>query len=461
MGKQQSERPIVGKVKPGRTSSVRKRRKHNKMSEPLNTRLRWIADKAARDKQCVFVQLNRHIDVTLLREAYRRINKDSAAGISGETAKEYGADLEVNLQNLFDRLRNGTYRIPNIRRVWIDKEDGRKRALGLPETEDKIVQKAIAMLLNAVYEQDFCDFSYGFRPGRSAHQGLQQIRASCFEKATHWIIDVDISKFFDTIDHGALMRIIQQRVNDGVLLKYIAGWLKTGVVEGGIVEYPGEGTPQGGVISPLLANIYLHYVLDRWVETEVQPRMKGKVWLVRYADDLVIGTELEEDARKILGVLPKRMEKYGLKLHSAKTKLVRFQPPSNEQEEKESETFIFLGFTHYWGKTRNGRWTIKRKIAAKRIKRTMRNLWQWCKVNRHIAVKDQYQTLCKKLRGWYHYYALPCNYAIMSAVRNRTTRFWHYWLSRRSSDSPITWNKFAIVMARFPLPQPRIIHSTI
>lgn len=431
------------------------------MPQPLKIRLSRIAERASKDKSCVFIQLNRHIDLELLHEAYRRINKNSAAGISGETAKEYGAELEVNLQRLYERLRNGTYRIPEIRRVWIDKEDGSKRALGLPETEDKVVQRAIAMLLGAVYEQDFCEFSYGFRPGRSAHGALREIRRNCLEQSTRWIIDVDISKFFDTIDHGALMRIIQERVNDGILLKYTAGWLKTGVVSGGIVEYPEEGTPQGGVISPLLANIYLHHVLDQWFVKEVQPRIKGHTWLVRFADDLVIGCEREEDARRILEVLHKRMEKYGLKLHSAKTKLVYFERPRNEEEAKSRGTFTFLGFTHYWGKTRGGGWTIKRKIAAKRVKRTMGNLWQWCKENRHQAIQAQYRILCSKLRGWYQYYAIPCNYEIMSAVRHRLKRMWHYWLSRRSSDSYITWPKFALLLERFPLPQPRILHSGI
>jgi len=430
------------------------------MPQPLNTRLRRIAERAEKDKQCVFIQLNRHIDLELLREAYRRINKKSAAGISGKTAKEYEADLEVNLQKLYDRLRNGSYRIPNIRRVWIEKEDGSKRALGIPETEDKIVQKAIAMLLTEVYEQDFCDFSHGFRPGRSAHAALGQIRTNCFGKSTRWIIDVDISKFFDTIDHGELMRIIQQRVNDGILLKYISGWLKTGVVQGGIVEYPEEGTPQGGVISPLLANIYLHHVLDLWFVKEVQPRMHGKVWLTRFADDLVIGTEQQDDARRILEVLPKRMGKYGLTLHSTKTKLVHFQPPQ-AIDENDERTFTFLGFTHYWGRTRQGRWTIKRKIASKRIRRTMRNLWHWCKANRHQAIKLQHQMLSSKLRGWYQYYAIPCNYEIMSAVRDRTKRMWHYWLSRRSAQSYIRWTKFSALLERFALPTPRIIHSTI
>lgn len=431
------------------------------MPQPLNIRLSRIAERASKDKSCVFIQLNRHIDLELLREAYLRVNKDSAAGISGETAREYGVDLEVNLKNLYGRLRNGTYRIPEIRRVWIDKEDGSKRALGLPETEDKIVQKAIAMLLGAVYEQDFHEFSYGFRPGRSAHGALREVRTNCLEKSSQWIVDIDISKFFDTIDHGALMRIVQSRVNDGVLLKYIAGWLKTGVVEGGVTEYPEEGTPQGGVISPLLANIYLHHVLDEWFVTEVQPRMKGKTWLVRFADDLVIGCEREDDARKILEVLPKRMGKYGLKLHGTKTKLVYFEQPSSEEEAKSRGTFTFLGFTHYWGKTRYRRWTIKRKIAAKRVKRTMKNLWNWCKTNRHQGVQDQHRKLCQKLRGWYQYYAIPCNYEIMSSVRDRTRRMWHYWLSRRSSASYILWEKFGALLERFPLPKPRIIHAGI
>ncbi|WP_395857393.1 group II intron reverse transcriptase/maturase [Cystobacter fuscus] len=297
-----------------------------------------------------FTTLAHHIDLEWLQEAYRRTRKDGAVGVDGQTAKQYAQALEANLQSLLNRAKSGDYRAPSVRRVHIPKGDGKStRPLGIPTFEDKVLQRAVAMVLEAIYEQDFLPCSYGFRPGRSAHQALQRLWEVLTEMKGGWVLEVDIRKFFDTLDHGQLQQLIQRRVRDGVLLRLIGKWLKAGILEEGNVTYPDEGTPQGGVISPVLANIYLHEVLDVWFEQEVKPRMKGRAELVRYADDFVICFEREADARRVMEVLPKRMERYGLTLHPEKTRLLEFRPPRPEDRGHGGpESFDLLGFRHYW-----------------------------------------------------------------------------------------------------------------
>jgi group II intron reverse transcriptase/maturase len=313
------------------------------------------------------------MDVEWLREAYRQTNKSGAAGIDGITAAVYAANLEENLEELHRRLVSGQYKAPPVERVWLDKEDGRKRPIGKPTFEDKIVQRAVAMLLEPIYEQEFYSFSHGFRKGHSAHQALHEIREQCQQMNINWIVDADVSRFFDELRHDELRGFIKQRVNDGGVLRLIGKWLNAGVMEEGNLTYAEKGSPQGGVISPLLANIYLHYVLDEWYEKEVKPRLKGRSFLTRFADDFVIGCELESDARRIMEVLPRRFGRYGLTIHPEKTKLVKFgKPPKKEQAGPKNETFDFLGFTHYWAKSRRGYWVIKRKTARKRQRRSIK-----------------------------------------------------------------------------------------
>ncbi|MFY0574956.1 group II intron reverse transcriptase/maturase [Cystobacter fuscus] len=297
-----------------------------------------------------FTTLAHYIDLEWLQEAYRRTRKDGAVGIDGQTAKQYAQALEANLQSLLNRAKSGDYRAPPVRRVHIPKGDGKStRPLGIPTFEDKVLQRAVAMVLEAVYEQDFLPCSYGFRPGKSAHQALQRLWEVLTEMKGGWVLEVDIRKFFDTLDHGQLQQLIQRRVRDGVLLRLIGKWLKAGILEEGNVSYPDEGTPQGGVVSPVLANIYLHEVLDVWFEQEVKPRMKGRAELVRYADDFVICFEREEDARRVMEVLPKRMEKYGLTLHPEKTRLVEFRPPRPENRGQGGP-----GASTYWASSTTG-----------------------------------------------------------------------------------------------------------
>jgi group II intron reverse transcriptase/maturase len=429
-------------------------------SPTISTKLQAIAKQAIDYPAMVFTTLAHHIDVEWLREAYRLTNKSSAAGIDGVTATEYEANLEANLQDLQARLQSGRYQAPPVERVWLDKEDGRKRPIGKPTFEDKIVQRAVVMLLEAIYEQDFYDVSHGFRPGHSAHPALHTLREQSRELNINWIVDADVSGFFDELRHDLLRDFIKRRVNDGGILKLIGKWLNAGVMEAGNLTYADKGSPQGGVVSPILANVFLHYVLDEWYEQEVKPRLTGRSFLIRFADDFIIGCELESDARRVMEVLPKRFDRYGLTIHPDKTKLVKFGKPSkNGPSKTKNGTFDFLGFTHYWGQTRQGYWVIKRKTAGKRLRRTIKALWQWCKENRHLPLQEQCQILRLKLQGHYQYYGLRSNYRQLEAVYQQTLKSWWYWLNRRSRQRNLLWDQFEQILSHFPLPKPRIIHA--
>lgn len=427
--------------------------------QPISMTLQRIAQQAASDPKLVFTSLAHLIDVPFLLEAYRRTRKDAASGVDRVTAVEYAQDLDMNLHNLHSRLRSGQYRAPPVARVWIDKENGKKRPIGIPTFEDKLVQRAVAMLLSAVYEKEFRDFSYGFREGRSPHQAIKVSRERCMTMGITRIIDADISGFFDTIVHARLVEFIKQRVNDGGLIRLIGKWLNAGVQEAGAVSYPEDGTPQGGVISPLLANIFLHHVLDEWFVRDVKPCMAGKCFLVRFADDFVIGFEKAADAERIMKVLPKRFERFGLTIHPEKTRVVSFGRPRQNESGHECGTFDFLGFTHYWTKSRGGYWVIKRRTSGKRHRRTKKAIWRWCRESKHEPVRSQHKDLCAKLRGFFQYYGIRGNYDILESVKHFTERAWRYWLNRRSSDSSITWEKFQGWLEVLPLPKPRIIHN--
>lgn len=429
-------------------------------SQIVSTKLQRIAEQAVNEPDKVFTSLMYLVDVDFLKEAYQHVRKDAAPGLDGVTAQQYGENLEENLQNLFEQMRTGRYRAPAVKRIWIEKEDGRKRPIGILEIEDKVVQRAVSMLLGAVYEQDFYDFSHGFRPGHSPHQALHEIWGQCMGMNIGWIIDADVSGFFDSLSHSQLQEIIKQRVNDGGILRYIGKWLNAGVVDGKSLSYSESGTPQGGVISPILANIYLHHVLDEWFEKEVRPRMKGRCFLCRFADDFIIGFEREEDARRVMEVLPKRFARFELTIHPEKTRLVAFQKPNVQQVAGKGEgTFVFLGFTHYWGKSVRNNWVIKRKTAPKRQRRSMRNVWDWCRQNRHSPLREQYRMMCLKLKGHYQYYGIRGNYLMMSLLYGHARKAWRYWLSHRSSKGGLNWEKFAQLETVYPLPKPRIVHA--
>jgi group II intron reverse transcriptase/maturase len=429
------------------------------MSQTLSTKLQRIAERAAQDKEMAFSRLSVLIRDDLLREAHRRTRKDAAPGVDGQTGKAYEAHLEENLRDLYDRLRGQRYKAPPVRRVRIPKDGGGQRALGITAYEDKVVQRAVVMLLEPMYEQDFYDISYGYRPRKSAHQALARLRAESVAIQGGWIIDADISGYFDTIDHGILRELLKKRVNDGGIIRLIGKWLNAGVLDGNELHYPDTGTPQGSVISPLLANIYLHYVLDEWFIEVVQPRLRGRGFLIRFADDVIIGCEREDDARRVMDVLPKRLGKYGLSINTRKTRQVNFQRPRSG--EKGGGTFDFLGFTHYWCKSRAGYWVIKRKTAKQRLSRAIRSLALWCRRNRHLPLPVQHKTLSQKLRGHYQYYGVRCNSDSLAGVRHHTVRAWHKWLNRRGAKRRLTWEKFERLLDIFPLPQPVLVHRSV
>jgi group II intron reverse transcriptase/maturase len=326
--------------------------------ETVSTRLQRIAELAREDPKRAFVSLAHHITIEWLREAHARTRKDGAAGVDGQTAADYAEDLERKLLSLLDRFKSGHYHAPPVRRTYIPKGDGRStRPIGIPTFEDKILQRAVAMLLEAVYEQDFLDCSYGFRPGRSAHDALEALQRNLMEMGGGFVLEVDIKSYFDSLDHRQLRTILDLRVRDGVIRRGIDKWLAAGVWEAERLSRPETGTPQGGVISPLLANIYLHEVLDTWFEAEVRPQLLGRAFLVRYADDVVLVLSNEQDARRVSALLAERFGQYGLSLHPTKTRLLEFRPRRPGQGgEPGSRGFDFLGFTHYWDRTRVGGW---------------------------------------------------------------------------------------------------------
>jgi len=413
----------------------------------------------------VITTLAHHIDLAWMYEAYRQTRKSGALGVDKVSADEYAVDLDANLKSVLDRFKTGTYFAPPVRRVRIPKGDGASRPIGVPTFEDKVLQRAVAMVLEAVYEQDFCDCSYGFRPGRSAHDAIETLWKGLMEMRGGWVIDLDISKFFDSLDHRKLREILDTRVRDGVIRKMIDKWLKAGVMEGGVVERPVSGTPQGGVISPILANIYLHEVLDSWFEKQVKPRLRGRAFLVRYADDAVLVFSDQEEAEQVLKALYERCASYGLTLHPEKTRLVPFRrpprPPGDDGPDRGNRpgTFDFLGFTHCWARSRRGHWYVRRKTARDRMRRAMKAASNWCAFHRHWRVKTQHQYLSKVIEGHCRYYGITGNSIQVGRFRQEVQRIWRMWLDRRSQKAGMTWLRFRKLSKRYPLPRAIAYHS--
>jgi RNA-directed DNA polymerase len=434
----------------------------------VSTKLEQLAELARQAPEMVFHSIHHRLDLPLLHASYAMTRKDGATGVDGVTSAEYAENLDENLRDLLERFRSGTYRAPAVLRVHLPKGKGKTRPIGIPTFEDKVLQRAVGLLLGSIYEQDFLSCSFGFRPGRSAHQALTTLRKR-LRRNGGWVIELDIERFFDTLDHGHLRDILDQRVRDGVIRRAINKWLKAGVMEGSEVRYGEAGTPQGGVISPLLANVYLHEVLDRWFVEQIQPRLRGRGELVRYADDAVLVFEREDDARRVYEVLPKRMNRYGLHLHPTKTRLVPFGKPraTTEDDDEDSSggdsgpgTFDFLGFTHYWGRSvRGGYWVVKRKTAKDRLRRALHQMAQWCRRNRNLPLAQQHAMLSAKLRGHYAYYGLPGNARALSCFWWSTRAIWRMWLDRRSQRGRMTWWRFELLSKRYPLPPVKMLAS--
>jgi RNA-directed DNA polymerase len=463
--------PIVPEKAANRNPESRQRKGACRVTEPLmgntkdspksstvQTKQQRIAKLAKQMPEVSFMSLAHHIDYEWLREAYRRTRKDGSAGVDGQTAEQYKENLESNLRSLLDRFKSGSYYAPPVKRAYIPKEGkpGEERPIGIPTLEDKILQRAVVMLLEPLYEQEFKDCSYGFRPRRSAHMALEAIWQEVMDMKECWVCEVDIRKYFDTLEHKHIREFVRRRVCDGVITRIIGKWLKAGVMEQGHIYYPEEGSPQGGVISPLLSNIYLHEVLDKWFEEAIVPRLKGAARIIRFADDFVVLFNCERDARRFSEVLPKRFEKYGLQLHPVKTRLLRFSKPAGEEK---SSTFDFLGFTHYWGKSRRGQRVVQRKTAKDRLKRSIRRMYRWCEEHRHTQIKEQWKTLSRKVQGHYAYFGITGNYRTLAGFLLQVKRSWHKWLSRRSRGNQMPWELFARMLEHYPLPSPRIVHQ--
>src|SRR5260370_27662168 len=370
-----------------------------------------------------------------LYEAFRSLRKKASAGIDSVTYQQYETNAEENIRQLHQRLKEGKYRVQPLRRVYIPKEDGKQRPISIPALEDKIVQKAVVNLLNAIYEQDFLDCSYGFRPGRGQHQALEEVGRIICTRPIGWILEIDIRLYFDSIVRSALVEMIEKRGTDGSGLRLIGKCIKVGVIEDGRLLMSETSTGQGQPISPLLANVYLHHVLDKWFEDAVKSRLKGEAYEIRFADDAILCFQHREDAEKVLAVLPKRFEKYGLTLHPEKTGLIelaRYAAKNGKKQGKKPEPFNFFGFVHMCGRRRQGKVHLDMKTIAKRFRRGLKAVGDWCKRHRHDPVKEQQKTLNAKLRGHYQYYGRPTNYRSIWQFYRRFQRIWKEWLGRRT-----------------------------
>jgi group II intron reverse transcriptase/maturase len=429
-----------------------------KSSEAMSPGLLRVMERARRDPHRRQFALAHLIDVEALRRAFGRLRGDAAPGVDGVTKEQYGQDLEENLQDLHGRLKTMKYRHQPIWRKHIPKENGKERLIGVSTTEDKIVQGALHELLEAIYEQVFLECSYGFRPGRGAHDALRALDRAAGGGKVNVILEADIKSFFDSVDRPALREMLRKRIADRSLMRLIGKCLHVGVLDGEEFSRPDEGTTQGSVISPILGNIYLHEVLDVWFEREVRPRLRGVATLIRYADDFVIGFEHVEDARRVVDVLGKRLARYNLSLQPDKTRVVDFRRPSGRQQGgKGPGTFDFLGFTVYWRRNHRGRgWHLSWKTRRARMGRAIRRIYDFCRRHRHELIPEQHKALTRRIRGHCNYFGVNDNVKSLSTLRHRVIRAWYKWLNRRSQRSRLTWERFNDLLRDFPLPEPRV-----
>jgi group II intron reverse transcriptase/maturase len=426
----------------------------------MSLQLLEVVERARREPEGRFHSLAHLIDVSALERAYRRTRKDAAVGVDGVTKEQYGQDLEGNLQDLHARMKAKRYRHHPIRRVHIPKEGGKMRPIGVSAFEDKIVQDALREVLEAIYEQDFLDCSYGFRPGRSAHDAVRTLDRAVHRGKVNWILEADIVSFFDSLDRKKLKEMLEVRVADGSLLRLIGKCLHVGVLDGVELSTSESGTAQGSVLSPMLGNVYLHYVLDLWFEQEVKPQLRGRATLIRYCDDFIIGFEEEDDARRVLDVLGKRLGHFGLALHPDKTRLLPFRrPPAGQKSGKGPATFDFLGFTFYWARTRKGRWGMTCKTRSASLRRFIGSVYDWCHRHRHLPVAAQHKALTRRVQGHFNYFGVSGNFVSLLLVIEQVKRAWYKWLCRRSHRKRLTWERFADLLRDFPLPRPRIMVS--
>lgn len=422
----------------------------------MSPQLSKVVERARSEPEGRFHALAHLIDVPALKRAYARMRKDAAAGGDGITKEQYGQNLEEHLESLHVRMVAGHYRHRPILRVHIPKASGKTRPIGISVFEDKLVQDSVREVLEAVYEQDFLECSYGFRPGRSAHDAVRTLNRIVRQGEVRWILEADIQSFFDSLDRKMLTKLLQTRIADGSLLRLIGKCLHVGVLDGVEFSEPDTGTAQGSVLSPLLGNVYLHYALDDWFERQVKPRLRGKATLIRYADDFIMAFEHQDDARRVQAVLGKRLERFGLTLHPDKTRLLHFERPS-KYADKGPGTFDFLGFTFYWRRTRTGNWGMACKTRSASLRRFITNVYSWCRRHRHQPIADQHLALRRRIQGHFNYFGVNGNFRSLLQVCAAAERSWFQWLRRRSDRKRMTWQRYQAILSRSPLPRPRIM----
>ncbi len=434
---------------------------NNRVMRSVSTKQISIANTAKKYPHEAITVLHPYLDEHWLWEASNRVRKDCASGVDNQSALDYEEGKGERLKALLGKAKNGSYRAPPVKRVYIPKGNGERRGIGIPTYEDKILQRAAVMLLEPIYEEAFHDFSFGFRPGKSPLQALEYLREQCYKQEVAYILDVDIRKYFDTIDHGHLREILNARVRDGVVRRLIDKWLKAGVWEAGRVHTPETGSPQGGVISPLLSNIYLHTILDNWYVTEVKDQLRGKSFLVRYADDFVIGFSSKRDAESFQEKLKERFARYGLEIHPQKTRLVGFKRPSKyaRKDEPKPESFDFLGFTHYWGTSLKGNNVVHRKTSGKRFTRALKAMKEWGWAHRHLPLKQQQEQINRQLSGHYGYYGITGNSRSLNRLRFEVQKNWRKWLGRRTRKGRTNRSAFNALLRNYPLVFPKIVDN--
>jgi len=423
--------------------------------------LQRVREAAKRDKEERFTALLHHVNPERLKAAYHALKRKAAAGVDGVTWEQYGEHLDEHIADLHDRLHRGAYRAKPARRVHIPKADGRQRPLGIVTLEDKVVQRAVVEVLNAIYEQDFLGFSYGFRPGRRQHDALDALATGIQWRRVNWVLDADIRGFFDAIDHDCLMRFVEHRIGDQRVLRLIRAWLKAGVLEEGSWHASEAGTPQGAVISPLLANIYLHYAFDLWVQRWRKREASGDVVVVRYADDIVVGLQTRAEAERFREELAERLSKFGLELHAEKTRLLAFGRFATENGKRRGknkpETFEFLGFTHICGTTRAGKFHVMRRTSSKRMRAKLHEVKTELRRRMHVSVPEQGAWLRGVVRGYFNYHAVPGNIGPLQTFRFRVAQQWHKTLRRRSQKDRTTWERTSRLVEAW-LPRARTLH---
>lgn len=429
----------------------------------VETELALIAKRAAEEPECQFNNLMHLINGEFLKVNYQQLGRNRAEGVDEVSWEEYGKQLEENIGELLKRMRKMSYRPQAVRRVYIPKENGKERPIGIPATEDKMVQRAKSKIMEAIYEQDFHECSYGFRRGKSCHQALKKIGELIQFKAVNHVIEADIKGFFDNVNHQKLTELLGRRISDRKFLQYVVRFLKSGYMEEETIKESKRGTPQGGNLSPMLANIFLHYVLDEWFEKDVKARLKGESYLVRYCDDFIILMQSKEEARKVKEMLEERFKEYGLELNDEKTKVIsfgRYEQENATRQGRKANTFDFLGITHFCDKSRSGKFKVGRKTSQKRFARCCRAMNQWLRdVRNAMKTREWWPMLAAKIRGHYQYYAMSENYSLINEYHSRVVKMVFKWLNRRNQKRSVAWAQLKEYLKRYPLPQPRIIHS--